>query len=397
MKNVELLAPAGNLEKLKIAILYGANAVFCGGKMFSLRAKANNFELEDLKEAVIFANKHNARVHVTVNIVPEDDDFKYLDDYLLTLDKIGVHVIIVSSIYIMERARELNCKFEIHVSTQQSISNHLAAKFFKETVKADRVVLARELSIDEIKYMKDNTDLEIESFIHGGMCSAYSGRCGLSNYMVNRDANKGGCAHSCRWLYNLYDNDKLVSDNTFIMASCDLESIKYIPDIIKTNVDSLKIEGRMKSLHYVASIVSVYRNIIDEYNAKGFVSKSRMNHYIKEIAKAENRVTYSGFLRQPVKNEAILKEIGNEKPTQSYLAFSLEDSVNKIVKVETKNYFQKGDKIECFMPGGKTIKTTILKIMDKDKNEIIVSNHPMDILYLKLSSDVLASSFLRKR
>ena len=214
MNKVELLAPAGDLEKLKIAIEYGADAVFCGGKQFSLRAKANNFTIEDLKEAVNFANAHNAKVHVTVNIVPEDNDFKTLDKYLLSLNEAGVHAIIVSSIYIMKRAKELNCNFEVHVSTQQSIANHLAAKFFKENVNVDRVVLARELNIDEIKEIKEKANMPIEGFIHGGMCSSYSGRCTLSNVMASRDANKGGCAHSCRWTYHLYD-DKQDNSNEY--------------------------------------------------------------------------------------------------------------------------------------------------------------------------------------
>ena len=265
MNKVELLAPAGDLEKLKIAILYGANAVFCGGKQFSLRAKANNFSLDDLKEAVIFANKHNAKIHVTVNIVPEDDDINTLDEYLLSLSNIGIHAIIVSSVYIMKRAKELNCKFEVHVSTQQSIANYQAINFFKDNLKVDRVVLARELNIEQIKNIKEKSFATIEAFIHGGMCSSYSGRCTLSNIMANRDANKGGCAHSCRWTYQLYDNDNKIGATNFIIASCDLMSIDYIPMMLDAKIDSFKIEGRMKSIHYIATIVSAYRRLIDEY------------------------------------------------------------------------------------------------------------------------------------
>ena len=279
MKHVELLSPAGDLTKLKIAILFGADAVFCGGKQFSLRAKANNFSLDDIKEAVKFATLHNARVHITVNIVPEDDDFKNLDSYLLALNEAHVHAIIVSSIYIMKRAKELNCSFEVHVSTQQSIANYKAVSFFKETVKADRVVLARELNINEIEHIKEKSSLPLEVFIHGGMCSSFSGRCTLSNAMSSRDANKGGCAHSCRWIYHLYENDKLIEGSNFIIASSDLMSIDYIPSLLKANVDSFKIEGRMKSIHYVATIVSAYRRLIDEYYKNKAISKARLNYY----------------------------------------------------------------------------------------------------------------------
>lgn len=398
MKKVELLAPAGDLEKLKIAILYGADAVFCGGKQFSLRAKANNFSLEDLKEAVIFANKHKAKIHVTVNIVPEDFDFKTLDDYLLSLDSIGVHTIIVSSVYIMQRAKELNCKFEIHVSTQQSIANSLSTQFFKDNLNVDRVVLARELSVKDITTFDKNTNIPKEVFIHGGMCSSYSGRCGLSNSMVDRDANKGGCAHSCRWAYQLYQNDTLVSPNTFIIASCDLMSISYIPQLLKANVDSFKIEGRMKSLHYIATVVNAYRRLIDEYYEKGSISPSRLAYYKKEIKKAENRVTYTGFLGNKIKNEAILSNMGEENPTQSFIAIVIKEKKEKdYMLIEVRNNFEIGSKVEAFMPSGKTINFKIDKIYDLDDNLVEVARHPKQILKLKTNLDLPTNTFIRKK
>ena len=233
MNKVELLSPAGNLEKLKVAIIYGADAVFCGGKEFSLRAKANNFSFDDLKEACDFAKAHNAKVHVTVNIVPNDMDLVTLDKFLMKLDEVGVYAIIVSSVYIMKRVHELKLGMEVHVSTQHSIANHLAANFFYEKLNAKRVVLARESSIKNTKSIIDNTKSEIESFIHGGMCSSFSGRCTLSNAMSNRDANKGGCAHSCRWAYTLYQNEIKVSDNDVILASKDLDSVDKLKKLIK--------------------------------------------------------------------------------------------------------------------------------------------------------------------
>lgn len=397
MNKVELLAPAGDLEKLKIAIEYGADAVFCGGKQFSLRAKANNFTIEDLKEAVNFANAHNAKVHVTVNIVPEDNDFKTLDEYLLSLNEAGVHAIIVSSIYIMKRAKELNCNFEVHVSTQQSIANHLAAKFFKENVNVDRVVLARELNIDEIKEIKEKANMPIEGFIHGGMCSSYSGRCTLSNVMASRDANKGGCAHSCRWTYHLYDDNKPIGETNFIIASCDLMSIEYIPMMLDANIDSFKIEGRMKSVHYIATVVSAYRRLIDEYYEKKSLSKARINYYTNEIKKAENRITYTGFLNKEMKHQALLLNTGVENPTQAFIAFVKgKDEENNTI-IEVRNYFEKGDKAECFTPDGKTINLTIPKMYTLDNEEVLIARHPKQILKFKTKLDLPANTFIRKK
>ena len=397
MNKVELLAPAGDLEKLKIAIKYGADAVFCGGKQFSLRAKANNFSIEDLKEAVKFANENNAKVHVTVNIVPEDKDFETLDEYLLSLNEAGVHAIIVSSVYIMKRAKELNCNFEVHVSTQQSIANHLAAKFFEENLKVQRCVLARELNIDEIKEIKEKANMPIEGFIHGGMCSSYSGRCTLSNVMASRDANKGGCAHSCRWTYHLYDDNKPVGETNFIIASCDLMSIEYVPLMIDANIDSFKIEGRMKSAHYIATVVSCYRRLIDEYIEKGKLSNARINYYKEEIKKAENRIPYTGFLNKEMKHQALLLNTGVENPTQAFIAYVLgKDEENNTI-IEVRNYFEKGDKAECFTPSGKTINLTLPKMYTLDNEEVLIARHPKQILKFKSKLDLPKDTFIRKK
>ena len=398
MNKVELLAPAGDLEKLKIAILYGANAVFCGGKQFSLRAKANNFSLQDLKEAVIFANKHNAKVHVTVNIVPEDDDINTLDEYLLSLSDIGVHAIIVSSVYIMKRAKELNCKFEVHVSTQQSIANHKAIDFLKENLNVDRVVLARELNIEQIQNIKKISKTPIEAFIHGGMCSSYSGRCTLSNVMANRDANKGGCAHSCRWTYKLYHNEKQIGDTNFIIASCDLMSIDYIPMMLDANIDSFKIEGRMKSIHYIATIVSAYRRLIDEYYQNNSISAARLNYYKKEIKKAENRITYTGFLNKQMKNQALLLNTGVENPTQAFIAFVLASKdKDGYTLVEVRNHFEKGCKAECFLPDGTTYNVTLNNIKTLDDEKVLVARHPKQLLKIKIKQDLPVNTFIRKK
>ena len=398
MRKVELLAPAGDLEKLKIAILYGANAVFCGGKQFSLRAKANNFSIEDLKEAVIFANKHNAKIHVTVNIVPEDFDFKTLDEYLLSLDEAGVHAIIVSSVYIMKRAKELNCKFEVHVSTQQSVANKKAIEFFKENLNVDRVVLARELNIDEIKNVKESTNVPIEAFIHGGMCSSYSGRCTLSNVMAKRDANKGGCAHSCRWTYKLFENDKQIGTTNFIIDSCDLMSIDYIPMMLDANIDSFKIEGRMKSIHYIATIVSAYRRLIDEYYEKGSINKNRLSYYKKEIKKAENRITYTGFLNKKMKHQALLLNTGVENPTQAFIALVLASKdKDGYTLIEVRNHFEKGCRAECFLPNGQTYNVTLNDIKTLEDDDVLVARHPKQLLKVKIKHDLPVNTFIRKK
>ncbi|MCR5350678.1 MAG: U32 family peptidase, partial [Acholeplasmatales bacterium] len=263
MSKYELLAPAGDLEKLKVAILYGANAIFIGGLKFSLRSRASNFTIDDIKEACDFAHKHNAKIHVTCNIVMHNLDTDGILEYLKELENAGVDCIIASSLYILKLVKK-HTKMEAHVSTQDSSSNYLTANLYKE-LGLDRVVLARELNLDEIEEVKKNTDIDIEAFIHGGMCVSYSGRCMLSNNMTNRDANRGGCAHSCRWQYDLIqNNNKLNPDGDYFqMSSKDLCAIKAIPRLIDIGVNSFKIEGRMKSINYIATVVNAYRKIID--------------------------------------------------------------------------------------------------------------------------------------
>ncbi|OQX93916.1 MAG: protease, partial [Tenericutes bacterium 4572_104] len=312
---VELLAPAGNLEKAKIALLYGADAVYVGGLRFSLRVRASNFTLDMLNELVLFAHERNKLVYVTMNIVTHDSDLEGLDEYLLSLDKIGIDAIISTSFAIIERAKLLT-NLEIHLSTQFSVSNSLLADYFyNEGVK--RVVLARELSLSEIKEIKEHTKTELEVFIHGGMCVSYSGRCTLSNYMVGRDANRGGCAHSCRWLYDLFDGQEKISrEHDFQMSSKDLEILEYIPDLIDLGVSSLKIEGRMKSIHYVATVVLAYRMLIDDYYNNCLKD---LSYYRAEIKKAENRLTSIGFLAGEPTIAEQLYNYRSEKPTQEFI------------------------------------------------------------------------------
>ncbi len=390
---VELLAPAGNLEKAKIALLYGADAVYVGGLRFSLRVRASNFTLEMLNELVLFAHKRNKKVYVTMNIVTHDSDLVDLDEYLINLDKIGVDAIICTSFAIIERAKLLT-NLEIHLSTQFSVSNSLLADYFyNEGIK--RVVLARELTLFEIKEISENTKTELEVFIHGGMCVSYSGRCTLSNYMVGRDANRGGCAHSCRWLYDLFDGqEKISSNHDFQMSSKDLEITQYIPKLIELGVSSLKIEGRMKSIHYVATVVLAYRMLIDDYYNN---SLKDLNYYRTEIKKAENRLTSIGFLEgEPTISEQLYNS-RSEQPTKEFIGIVKGyDSFKKLAFIEQRNYFKVGDKIEIVSPNKTFIHTTIKTLFDEEMKPIDVARHPLQKLYINMRYEVKPYDMIRR-
>lgn len=398
VKKPELLAPAGNLEKLKIAILYGADAVFIGGKEFSLRSSASNFSLDDIKEAVNFAHQHNAKIHVTCNIILHVDNLDGLEDYLHTLDEIGVDAVIVADPYIIHLVKKLGLKLEVHVSTQLSTLNTSAISFY-EKLGVERVVLAREVSYDDLKVIRENVNIDLEYFIHGAMCIHYSGRCMLSNYFSRRDANRGGCSQSCRWYYDIYDhgqqlnNEKIVP---FSMSSKDMALINYIPDLIELGIDSFKIEGRMKSLHYIATIVSSYRKLIDDYcdDPDHFI---RTDKYFKEIQKAANRALCSGFLNEFPNSSFQLYNHRDEHPTQDFCVRVLNyDKKTKKVMVEQRNYFKIGDFIEFFSPCHDNIIVEVKKIYNEDMEVIEVANHPMEILYLDIDDQLYENDMGRK-
>ena len=399
MNKVELLAPCGDLEKLKIAVLYGADAVYFGGKSFSLRARASNFELLDIKEGVEFAHSHNVKVYVTMNIVPHDEDLGGLKDYLLKLNEYKVDGIIVSSMYIATVAREIVPEIEVHLSTQASVNNSLAIDVYRE-MGFSRVVLAREASIKEIKAIKKKTDVSLEVFIHGGMCAAYSGRCMLSNHLTNRDANRGGCAHSCRWNYDLYDkkNNKINKDNYFNIGSKDLCGLSRLFDLIDIGVSSLKIEGRMKSLYYLATVIRCYRNLIDLYYEVGFDrSKIDLDYFYNEIFKAENRLTSIGFLDGDVTiNEQLYSE-QEGVPTKEFVGIVKDyDKKTCIALVEQRNYFKVGDTIEVFGPKTKNTKFIIDNIINSSGEEVEVAPHPLELLKIKIPFEVNSFDMLRK-
>ncbi len=395
MKKIELLAPAGDLEKLKIAVMYGANAVFIGGKSFSLRSRASNFTYEDIKAGCEFAHLHGAQVHVTCNILPHESDMLGLMDHLKKLEQCGVDAVIAASAHILKMVKQ-HTKMEAHVSTQETSINSNTVSYWVDNFHVDRVVLGRELSISEIKDICDKSPVDIEAFIHGGMCVSYSGRCMLSNNMTNRDANRGGCAHSCRWNYDLIIDENKINpdDEYFAMSSKDLCAIREIPQMIDAGVDSFKIEGRMKSLHYIATVVKAYRGIIDEYQSTGTVKD--YDKYIDAINKAENRQTSYGFLRGNIGVTEQLYNARSEQPTQEFIGIVTKyDKENKIAYIEERNFFKAGSVIEIFGPDKEAVYITVNEIFDKDNNVLDAARHPGEIVHFKCDIELNEYDMMR--
>ena len=394
MNKIELLAPAGDLEKLKWAIMYGADAVYIGGKDFSLRANATNFTLSEIKEGVDYAHKHNAKVYVTVNIVFHEDDFDGLIDYLKELSKIGVDAIIASDIFILDLLKDNKIKLEFHLSTQSCTLNSEAAKFYKnQGVK--RVVLARECDRETIKAIT-NENIDTEVFIHGAMCTCFSGRCLLSNYMTNRDSNRGGCAQVCRWKFDLYDEfKKKVSENEFAISPKDLSLLKYIPDLIDMNVSSLKIEGRMKSIYYIATLVRIYRMVIDKY------LKTKENYeYDKnleiELYRCANRETTDQYFNKFPNEEEQYYSDRQEDTNQDFLGVVLDyDEINKEIILEERNTFKKGDIINIFGPNKESFNLKVEYIKDENNNYIDKAIHPKEILKIPCNKKVEKNDLIR--
>ncbi|PLR68229.1 MULTISPECIES: peptidase U32 family protein [Bacillaceae] len=402
IKKPELLAPAGNLEKLKIAVHYGADAVFIGGKEFGLRSNADNFSQEEMAEGVQFANKYGARIYVTTNIFAHNENMDGLEEYLMGLQDAGVAGIIVADPLIIETCRKVAPKLEVHLSTQQSLSNWKAVQFWKEE-GLERVVLARETSAEEIKEMKEKVDIEIETFIHGAMCIAYSGRCVLSNHMTARDSNRGGCCQSCRWDYDLYklaDNEEKAlfseDDAAFAMSPKDLNLIQSIPKMIEMGIDSLKIEGRMKSIHYVATVVSVYRKVIDAYCAdpENFVIQKE---WLDELDKCANRDTAPAFFEGVPGTDEQMFGIHGKKTTYDFVGLVLDyNEETGMVTLQQRNHFKPGDEVEFFGPEIKNFKQTIDTIWDEEGNELDAARHPLQIVTFKADQKVFPNNMMRK-
>lgn len=397
MNKPELLAPAGNLEKAKIALMYGADAVYIGGKTFSLRARASNFSLEDIFELAKFAHNLKKKVYVTMNIVPHDEDLKELIDYLKKMEAFKVDAIITTSRYIMKTAKKYAPNVEVHVSTQNSITSSAAVRYF-EQLGATRVVLAREVTLEEMKKITNQSNIELEVFIHGGMCASYSGRCVLSNYMTNRDANRGGCAHSCRWNYHLAkDHLKLEKSNFFSMGSKDLMVLRHIPTLIDLNIASLKIEGRMKSTYYLACVVRCYRMLIDLYIAKKEVTDMEFTYFENEIRKAENRLTSVGFYEGLPTISEQLYDTRSEHPTKEYVGVVISyDKKTSIALIEQRNYFETGDILEFFGPKLNNKQMISPIFQDAKTLELLnVARHPLQQILMKVEFEVSPFDMLR--
>lgn len=398
MRKIELLAPAGDLERLKIAVMYGADAVFIGGKRFSLRSRASNFDLDDIAEAVKFADQYGAQVHVTINMLPHDEDLVGLKEYILALAKVGVTAVICASLYIAKKVIELETNMEVHLSTQQSTLNSLAVDFY-ESLGIDRVVLGRELSISEVTTITNKANIDIEAFIHGGMCSNFSGRCTLSNFMTFRDANRGGCAQSCRWSYKVYENDTLISDPEvmFSQSSKDLMAANYIEELIKADVASLKIEGRMKSAYYIASVVAGYRYLIDQYYQKQSISENDLKTAIKTITRAENRPLDTGFYANNPDESGHIYKRNAESVTHDFLGVVLAVEEERFL-VEVRNKFEANETIEIFGPNNHVIEYEFKEATLANNDEVVtVCNVPMQKVWLAGNLDIEAKYFLRKK
>ena len=406
-KKIELLAPAGDLEKLKVAIEYGADAVYIGGKSLGLRAKAGNFDNDIMVEAVNYAHERNKKIYVTANIYAHNEDFEGIEDYFLELEKIGVDALIISDPGIFSIARKVIPNMEIHISTQANNTNYQSALFWYN-LGAKRIVVARELSLKEISEISKHIpkDFDIEAFVHGAMCMAYSGRCVLSNYMTGRDANRGECAHACRWKYHLMEEKRpgeympVFEDErgTYIYNSKDLCMIKYIPQMIDAGIHSFKIEGRMKTSYYVAAVVKAYREAIDDCLENIEKYNSKLDYYIEELSKSSHRNFSTGFyFNKPTNEDSVYT---NNSYIRNYDFIALVESYDKntgFANIEQRSKFVVGDEIEIFKSNGANV-TQVVKEMYDEKGKLITeAPHPKQKIKIKLDTEVNKFDMLRKK
>lgn len=383
----ELLAPAGDFEKMKFAYLYGADAIYCGGQNFSLRANAKNFSLEELKEATEYAHSLNKKIYVTVNIVFHDDDLNGLEDYLKYLDSIHIDGIIASDITVIKSCQELNLNLSVCLSTQASTLNSRAVRFWQK-LGVTRVVLAREASREDLINIA-KTDIEIETFIHGAMCTSFSGKCVLSNYMTNRDSNRGGCAQVCRWEF---DTDNGV--NLSIMPK-DLNMVPFIKEQIDLGVASFKIEGRMRSIYYVSTVLLAYRRMIDAA-LNGTLTLEKENYYLKVLNRCANRESTPQFFdKLPGENEQYWNG-RTEVSNQDFLGLVLDyDESTKMATLEVRNYFESGYETEFFGPNHETFSYIVNTIYDDNNEKINVCNHPKSIVKLPVDARLEKNDMMR--
>ena len=389
----ELLAPAGDLERLKWAIDYGADAVYFGGPGFGLRANATNFTFDDIDEAVKYAHERKKRVYVTVNIVLHDKEAKELEEYLIKLESLGVDAIIVSDPAVIKLAHE-KTDLEIHLSTQQSTLNKKAVQFFKNE-GVTRIVLGRETSKEEIKEIIASTDIEIECFIHGAMCAGYSGRCVLSNFLTTRDANRGGCSQICRWNFKLLDEklNQIKGEQDFSFCTKDLSMIECIPEMIDMGIASFKIEGRMRSIYYIATVVSIYRKVIDEYwNNKENYEYNK--EYKRVLDNCANRASTVQFFDGNSNYECQYYNDTHEASNQDFLGVVL-DYQDGYALIEERNYFTPGMIVEIFGPEIETFSFKIKEILDEEGNVKDAARHPEEKVKIEVPNKVYKNNIMR--
>jgi len=406
MQKVELLAPAGNLYKLKIALKYGADAVYIGGECFSLRTAADNFTPEEMREGIEFAHNMGKKVYITANIIPHNRDLKEMERYFKEIADMGADAVIISDLGAFNICRRVAPDLEIHISTQANNTNYATVQSWYE-MGAKRVVLAREMTLSEVREIRDNisSDCELEAFIHGAMCVSYSGRCLLSNYMTARDSNYGACSHPCRWNYALmeekrpgeylpvYENER----GTFIMNSKDLCMIEHIPEIIGSGVYSLKIEGRVKSEYYVATIIAAYRKAINAYYADP--ENYEFNPvWLEEVKKVSHRDYYTGFFFGIPDTGAQIYGSSSYIRTCDIIGIVLDYDVKTgLAKVTQRNRFFLGDEIEIMQPGKDFTTQKVEVLKDENMNDIEVANHAAMTLYIKTDVPVVKDAMLRKK
>ena len=406
MNKIELLAPAGDLEKLKIAVEYGADAVYFGGEMFSLRAGAGNLSIAEIEEGVKYAHDRNVRCHMALNIFAHNEDIEPLKKYLASIKHIPIDAFIVSDPGILNLVKEMIPQAEIHLSTQANMTNYLTAGFwYSQGVK--RLVLARELTFDEIKEIRRNIpeDMEIEAFVHGAMCISYSGRCLLSNFMADRDANRGQCAHPCRWKYKLVEEQRPgeyypveeYGRGTYILNSNDLCMLRYIPQLAEAGINSVKIEGRMKSVFYVACVVGAYRKALDAYyeDPKGYKFDE---NWFAEMTKASHREFTTGFYFDKPTNEDQNYQTSAYTRDYSFTGMVKDyDENTGIAVVEQRNKMVTGDEIEVFGPGMDSFTQILEEMRDEEDNPVDSAPHPQQILKIKMKRPAARNYMLRKK
>lgn len=404
----ELLIPAGNLETLRTAVIYGADAVYIGGDLYGLRAKAKNFSMEDMREGIAFAHEHGKKVYVTANITAHNVDLQGIRSYfreLMAFGKDRPDALIISDPGVFTIAKEEAPDIDIHISTQANNTNYATYRFWHK-LGAVRVVSARELSLEEIKELRENIpeDMEIETFVHGAMCIAYSGRCLLSNYFTGRDANLGECTHSCRWKYHIVEEKRpgeylpIEEDErgTYIFNSKDLCMIEYIPEMIKAGINSFKVEGRMKTALYVATVARTYRKAIDDYFTDPMIYEKNKPIYMEEVARGVNRQFTTGFFfGKPTHQDQIYDRNTYEK-AYTYLGTIIGEK-DGLYNLEQKNKFMVGEEIEVIKPNGDTLQVVVKRIRDDEGNDMDSCPHPKQSIYVDLGVELNPYDILRRK